>query len=118
MGSHLDGGAWRAAFADHQDAARGIETKTDALRLLISKGGDYDAKKKDGTTVLMIAAMLGHTGCVEDLIASGANIFAMDIYGYTARMLAAGDEACSEILVAAEEAQFHYFCGDSILLSE
>ena len=73
-----------------------------ALRYLLSKGADPNARKKDDMTVLMVAAMFGHANCVESLLEAGVDYAAQDVYGYTALMFAFGSEACEGLLLAAE----------------
>lgn len=56
----------------------------EALRLLVSKGGDPDRPNQDGSTALHLAASCGQLNCLSFLTNFGANIWALDNEGRTA----------------------------------
>ena len=58
---------------------------TPVLELLLSKGGDLDAKSKSGQTALHLAAKGGHEECVKILIRNAADPLVRDAEGKTAR---------------------------------
>ena len=74
-----------------------------AVRALLAKGADVNAKDKNGSTALMLVASRGHTDALRALLAAGANVNAKDIGGGTALMGAVmyGHTAAAEALLAA-----------------
>jgi ankyrin repeat protein len=55
----------------------------------LERGGDPNARDKDGGTALMAAAMRGSMAMARELIAKGATVDAADADGLTALMIAA-----------------------------
>jgi ankyrin repeat protein len=60
-----------------------------AVKLLLNKGANIEAKDKLGNTALMMAAFCGKADVVKLLLDKGANIEATDKYGNTALISAA-----------------------------
>eukprot|EP00096_Caligus_rogercresseyi_P012153 TRINITY_DN5008_c0_g1_i1.p1 TRINITY_DN5008_c0_g1~~TRINITY_DN5008_c0_g1_i1.p1 ORF type:complete len:403 (-),score=114.62 TRINITY_DN5008_c0_g1_i1:697-1905(-) len=65
-----------------------FEGNLEALRLLLSKGGDPEKTDTFGNTSLHLAAAQGHHRIVSLLVNFGVNIWALDIDLHTARQLA------------------------------
>lgn len=84
-----------------------FEGHTDALRLLVAKGGDPDKTDYFGNTALHLAAARGHEYCVKFLVKFGCNIWALDIDRHSARDLAAinGREMILQFLDLAQADQ-------------
>ncbi|MEW6112716.1 MAG: ankyrin repeat domain-containing protein, partial [Thermodesulfobacteriota bacterium] len=61
----------------------------DVVSVLLDKGGDVDAKDKDGGTALMEASKKGHVDVVKVLLDKGADANAKTEDGRTALMFAA-----------------------------
>ena len=59
-----------------------------AVRALLHRGADVDARDRHGQTALMLAAHAGHREVVETLIGHGANLNATAKFGLSALMLA------------------------------
>lgn len=76
----------------HYAAATG---ETAVMRVLIAKGADVNAEKKDGVTPLHVAAALAQVEAAELLISNGADLNAVDKKGRTplaaARRTGTGD---------------------------
>ncbi|KAJ4291599.1 hypothetical protein N0V88_006199 [Collariella sp. IMI 366227] len=70
-------------------------------RLLIYKGVDVDAQKKDGSTALILALEKGHKAIAQLLIDKGADVNAQKEDGSTALILASekGYEAIARLLI-------------------
>ena len=66
-----------------------IQGHTHAVRYLIKKGHDINAKDKIGRTSLMFASHQGHIETVQVLLATGAEVSTMDNLGDSALILAA-----------------------------
>ena len=58
-------------------------------RLLLEKGASLEARDKDGSTPLLLAATYGETGVVKLFLDKGAKIEATNTYGQTALIAAA-----------------------------
>lgn len=65
-----------------------FEGKIEALRLLISRGGDPDKTDQFGNSALHLASAKGHFACVDFLVKFGANLFALDIDNHNPQQLA------------------------------
>jgi ankyrin repeat protein len=63
--------------------------RTNIVLTLLEQGADVNAKGKDGSTALRLAAFQGHTDTVQALLGKGADVSAKDKDGYTALILAA-----------------------------
>lgn len=61
-----------------------LEGNFDAVRILVAKGADLNAKGKDGKTPIMLAAGKGHKNVVEFLLKHGADPKLSDDGGRTA----------------------------------
>ena len=61
---------------------------TNALKVLVGRGGDPDMADNYGNTALHLASSKGHLNCVNFLIKFGVNQWAMDIDRHTAKELA------------------------------
>lgn len=61
----------------------------EALKMVLSKGGDADRIDGKGNTPLHTAAIYGHQGALELLVSHGANLYSLDIFGRTAAKVAA-----------------------------
>lgn len=59
-----------------------------AVRALLERGADVNARDKDGDTALMFAAYKGHTEIVSLLLERGANVYARARNGWTAKRAA------------------------------
>lgn len=66
-----------------------FEGNLEALRLLVSRGGDPDKADHWGNTALHLSAARGHTSCVSFLISFGANLHSLDVDLHTPQDLAA-----------------------------
>jgi uncharacterized protein len=76
----------------------------DALRALLARGADVDARERErGQTALMWAAAGRHAGAVKVLLERGADLNAVSTAGFTPLLFAAreGDAASVQLLVAA-----------------
>src|SRR5512134_4087896 len=60
----------------------------EAIRELLHRGADVDARDRYGQTGLMLAAHAGHRGVVELLLEHGAELNATAKFGLSALMLA------------------------------
>ncbi|XP_011263324.1 Usher syndrome type-1G protein homolog [Camponotus floridanus] len=81
-----------------------FEGHIDALRLLVTRGGDPDKTDYFGNTCLHLAAARGHEFCVKFLVKFGCNIWSLDIDRHSARELAAIN-GCERILQFLDLAQ-------------
>ncbi|XP_066582742.1 pre-mRNA splicing regulator USH1G isoform X2 [Prorops nasuta] len=81
-----------------------FEGHTDALRLLVARGGDPDKCDYFGNTALHLAAARGHELCVRFLVKFGCNVWSLDIDRHSARELAAIN-GCERILEFLDLAQ-------------
>jgi ankyrin repeat protein len=74
------------------------------LRLLLAKGADVNAMKRDGETALVLAAGTGHEAVLRLLLEKGADVNAMKRNGETALVMAAkkGHEAVVQPLLEKE----------------
>jgi uncharacterized protein len=59
-----------------------------AVRALLDRGADVDARDRHGQTALMLAAHAGHREVVEALVARGARLDVTAKFGLSALMLA------------------------------
>jgi len=66
-----------------------FEGNLDALRLLVSRGGDPEKCDNYGNTGLHLASAKGHLNCVTFLVNFGVNIWDLDIDQHTPKDLAA-----------------------------
>ncbi|KAF2353888.1 Sterile alpha motif domain [Trinorchestia longiramus] len=66
-----------------------FEGNLEALRLIISRGGDPDKCDNFGNTSLHCAAAKGHMQCVTFLVNFGANVYALDNQYHSPKDLAA-----------------------------
>ena len=84
-----------------EDAVR--HNDIEAVRDLLSRGIDPNARDRYGQTGLMVAAHAGHLTAVQLLIDSGANLNLRAKYGLTAVMLAviAGHKEVAQALAHA-----------------
>ncbi|XP_041474053.1 Usher syndrome type-1G protein homolog [Lytechinus variegatus] len=73
---------------------------TDALRLIVSRGGDPDKADLQGHTSLHVAALYGHITIIEYLVSFGCNLWALNNDYKTAMALASevGKEEIVKIL--------------------
>lgn len=91
------------------DASRGVELaaahdRPDALELLMRRGVDVDERSGDqGRTPLAIAAGRGSEAALRVLLSHGADVNAVDAYGYTAldRAIFANQTGAERLLVDA-----------------
>ncbi|HMF13013.1 MAG TPA: ankyrin repeat domain-containing protein, partial [Gemmataceae bacterium] len=74
---------------------------TEAVRLLLKKGGDANARDESGRTPLLLAAEHHRQEIVRLLIEAGANVDAKDDLGSVPLCGATGDKACVEMLLKA-----------------
>src|SRR5262245_6802320 len=74
-----------------------------AIRDLLARGADVDARDRHGQTGLMRAAHAGHRSVVEVLVAHGADLDVAAKFGLSALMLAivAGHAEIAELLLRA-----------------
>jgi len=70
-------------------ACAAFEGRLEALRLIVSRGGDPDKCDHFGNTSLHCAAARGHLACVTFLVNFGANPFLLDNQYHSAKDLAA-----------------------------
>ena len=66
---------------------------TEAIKLLLSKGADINARNKLNRTALMFASLNGEPGAVKLLLEKGAEVNVANELGYTALMYAAASES-------------------------
>jgi len=80
-------------FTDGELLNRAAEIgRKDAIKVLIERGADVDARDSDGDTALMKAAVTGRDEIVVLLLANGADINARDPYGWTPLTILAGTD--------------------------
>ena len=74
-----------ASQKDDEEALRQAVSEEDleAVKRLIKKGADVNAKNENGKTPLNIAVVLGYVEIAQLLIKKGADVNAKDIYGRT-----------------------------------
>lgn len=70
-------------------ACAAFEGNLEALRLIVSRGGDPDKCDNFGNTSLHCAAVKGHMPCVTFLVNFGVNLYALDNQYHSAKDLAA-----------------------------
>ncbi len=63
-----------------------FEGHLDALRVLVSRGGNPDKCDRFGNTALHFAAARGHVHCVSFLVNFGVSIYCMDIDKHTPKV--------------------------------
>ena len=79
----------RKTISDQQFLEMCKEGNTQGVIEAIKSGANVNAKKNDGETALMVAALNGHTVTVKALIQAGADVNAKNNKGETALMFAA-----------------------------
>jgi len=89
----------KATEALYEAAANG---DIEQVRLLISQGADVNARGRDGSLPIHVAAWHRHADVVELLIQKGTEVDAKDIHGYTSLYFAVwfGDTKTTRVLVA------------------
>ena len=70
------------------------------LRSLLKLGADPNIKTQGGKTPLHIAAEMGRLGCVQILLAAGANLEPLDERGFTPLLYAARSHTSDSVTVA------------------
>lgn len=95
-GTSATNGARVANEASLRDAA--VKGDAQAVKLLLDRGADVNAKDSDGRTALTEAAFYGHAEVVKVLLAGGADIFAKKNDGQTVTAMAAGHKDIAEMI--------------------
>lgn len=70
-----------------------LSGNTEAIKLLLAKGADVNARNKLNRTALMFAALSADSGAVKLLLEKGAAVNLTNELGYTALMYAAASES-------------------------
>jgi len=98
------------------------EGDLDAVKSLIEKGADINAKDSDGRTPLMYASSYGYTEIVKLLIEKGAYVDAKDPKGWTSLMYAVFDGNTETVKLLIEKgadvnAKSDFGCWTSLILA-